>query len=199
LVYVCLTNILKYGLQRREIAVDVIDCRDPHNRPSAHENTKRPSMSCQISSRELLAKVDHLAGVMIRMGGAAKEHAEPVGNVLGAYATVRRIPIGLSLCGKCRKNDIDGTVEILKNLVCGPARGVGEFPGPVSNVARSRDLRSYVVVEIASQMQQQVSDRIAVRKRSRPQLLRRKRFDEGVHLPPYAFVVRRQAIRENGQ
>jgi len=34
IVYSCLPNILEYGLERGEVAMNVIDCGDPHDRPS---------------------------------------------------------------------------------------------------------------------------------------------------------------------
>src|SRR3989442_9926737 len=33
MVYLCLTNILEYSLKCGEVAINIIDCSDPHNRP----------------------------------------------------------------------------------------------------------------------------------------------------------------------
>src|SRR2546426_1059676 len=99
---------------------------------------------------------------MVRMGSAAQEHTEPVGDILGTNATIRGKAVGLPLRRQGRENHFHGTIEILKDLVLRPVRRVGELPWPVSNVVGSSDLRPYVVAEVAGQMKQQVSDRIAV-------------------------------------
>jgi hypothetical protein len=131
---------------------------------------------------------------MVRMGSAAQEHAEPVRDVLGTHPTIRGKPVGLTLSRQGLENHIHGTIEIVKDLARRPVRRVGELPWPVSNIAGPCDLRSYVVAEIAGQMKQQVSDRIAVRKGSLPQLLGGKRLDEGVYPAPHAVVVCGQAL-----
>jgi hypothetical protein len=48
-------------------------------------------------------------------------------------------------------------------------------------------------------MKQQVSDRIAIRKRPLPQLLGGKRLDEVVYLASHAVVVRGQALGDQGR
>src|SRR5512132_2461245 len=103
---------------------------------------------------------------MVRMGSATQEHAEPVRDILRTHAPIRGTPVRLALRRQGRENHIHGTIEIVKDLVRRPLRRVGELPWPVSIVAGSCDLRSYVVAEIAGQMKQQVSDRVAVRKGS---------------------------------
>ena len=35
MVYFCLTNILEYSLKCGEVRMNIIDCSDPHNRPSS--------------------------------------------------------------------------------------------------------------------------------------------------------------------
>jgi hypothetical protein len=86
---------------------------------------------------------------MVRVRGAANEHAEPLGDVLGANGLIRRTPVGLTLRGERREHHVHGTIEILDDLVFGSPRRIAEFSWPVADISRSRDLRADVVVEIA--------------------------------------------------
>src|SRR5260221_796837 len=133
---------------------------------------------------------------MVGGGGAAQEHGEPVRDILGAHATVGGTPVVLTLGSEGGEDHVHGAVEVPEDLLLGAPSRVGEFTRPVSNVAGAGDLRSDVVVEIARQMEQQVSDRIAIGKRPAPQLLVREGLDEAIHLPPHAVVMSGQALAD---
>src|ERR1700693_1282432 len=69
------------------------------------------------------------------------------------------------------ENHLYGIVEALESLVLRRRIGVVEFARAVAHVAGLGDLRANVVVQISSEMQNQVSEAVAERKGLLPELV----------------------------
>jgi hypothetical protein len=108
LVYLCLTNILKNGFERGQVAVDVIERSDPHYKPSSlvTEINSRPFQKLSLGQRRrqgqqpvdrdtlrVCRRTAHNGFAHLESPGGNFADDDPRCLVAGPYAERRRPPI----------------------------------------------------------------------------------------------------------
>ena len=72
-------------------------------------------------------------------------------------------------------------VQMLQSFFLRWRIGIGEFAGAVADVSGVRDLGADVIVQVAGQVQDQVTETVAVRKGLGPELFFNQRRSEFAH------------------
>ena len=106
--------------------------------------------------------------------GATQHHTEPVRH-LGPSGGIWRRPVFLRLPVDRLNHRLNRRVEVRQQLLFRLAR-TSELLVTVSNVARLGDLRPNVLVQVSSEVEDQVADAIAVGVWPSPEFMRRERL-----------------------
>ncbi len=108
----------------------------------------------------LVAEIDHLADVVLHMGGALDDHVEAVERV-GANAGIVGGPVLRRLRGDGSDDHGDGVGEAFERFVCRRRIRVGEFTRAVADVASLRNLCADVVIQVAREVEDQVAETVS--------------------------------------
>jgi len=130
-------------------------------RPCHHRGALR---RCSGLPLPFVIEIDHLANVVLNVS-AANHHYVEASFGIGAGAGVFCRPIFSRLPADSFENHIHGVVKPLESLVFRRRIRIVEFARAIADVAGPRDLCADVVVQIARQMQNQVAEAVAKRKR----------------------------------
>src|SRR6266481_7820259 len=103
------------------------------------------------------------------MRGAVYEGVEPRAALLHTFGRVCRGPVVCLLLRERCPHHGNCLVKVLEHDLPGLAAGIIELERPVAHITRVSDFRSYVVVQVTGEMQQQMTNAVAVRIRTRPQ------------------------------
>src|SRR5437899_11380172 len=125
---------------------------------------------------------------MLHMGSALYGHVEAIAAV-GADARVWPRPVFRRLGTNCLNHHRNGVVQSLQSFFLGWRVGIGKFASAVSYVAGVHDLRADVVVQVAGQVQDQVTETVAVGKGVGPELLFGERSDKFAHTREFREVA----------
>jgi hypothetical protein len=136
-----------------------------------------------------LREVNYLADVMVGVGGHAQEYGEAVVGFWFSHGGIGLGEIFGGLFADGGGDHGDSAVEIDEYLFLGEHARLVEFAVAVTHVAGTGDLRADVVIQIASEMQEQMADAIAVRIGLSPELLGGKGRDPLVKAKANFFVV----------
>ena len=112
------------------------------------------------------------------MGCAVDEHIEAAAGVFHAFSGVGGGEVVRGLASEGFAYECDGLAETVKEQRFRMSLGVTELEWTVADIAGAGDFRADVVVQVASEMQKQMSDAVAVGIRSSPDLIVRKRFEQ---------------------
>ena len=125
-----------------------------------------------------VTKINHLADVVLHVGGALHDHVKPIERV-GADAGI----VGGPVLGRLRvdgsDDDRDGVVEVVESLIFRRRIRVVELARAIADIAGLRDLRADVVIQIACEVKDQVAEAVSVREGLLPELgfgKRRRQF-----------------------
>lgn len=123
------------------------------------------------------------------MSGAAEKDVEALFGSFFAHGRVGLAPVvfGLGAGGSGDHGDRFG--ETLQDFRFAGTRRLGEFEVSVSDISRSRDLRADVIVEISGEMEHQMSEAVAERKRLAPELFIAQRIGEFADFAAQFFVT----------
>jgi len=146
-----------------------------------------------LSSRQLAAQVHNLTYMMIRMPRTTHENLEAIRGLRLALGSVRFSPVLRLLLSNRGHHHGDSTVKCPQRFLLRRRLVVRKLTVAIANVTRFGDACSDVIVQIARQMQDQVSNTVSVRIGFAPELFIRKRVDPLVQLRGNKFVIRRQA------
>src|SRR5215469_1096304 len=136
-------------------------------------------------------QVHHLANVVMQVRGALHHHVEAVAS-LRTCPTVGRGPVLRGLVTDGSQHDIDSLVELLQRLLLRGRRTFGKFARTIAHVARLRDLRPDVVVQVSRDVQKQMAEAVAKWKGLAPELLVGERGGKLVNIASKFRVARCQ-------
>src|SRR4051812_25159530 len=106
---------------------------------------------------------------MMQVGRALQNHVEAVACVR-ANGSVRSRPVLGRLLANGLEHDFNRIVEFLQSVSLGRRCRFRKLAWPVTHIPRLRDLRADVVIQIASEMQNQVPKAVAKSKWLAPEL-----------------------------
>jgi hypothetical protein len=133
-------------------------------------------------------QVQDLADVVVGVGGAVENDGETI-FAGDAGARVGRAPIVGGLFANRCLHHFYRVIKIRKRFQFGRWFCFRKFARAIALVACLRDLRTDVIVEIAGEMQNQMTDAVAVREWIFPELFFCERRDSRVQVDAEMFVV----------
>src|SRR5208282_818329 len=89
----------------------------------------------------------------------------------------------------------NGLIEFLQHVCLGWSRSLGKFQWTIAHVARTRNLRADVVIQVTCEMQREVAKAVAEREGLSPKLVVAQRRREFVNHGGELLVTGRQARR----
>src|SRR5438445_2715388 len=129
--------------------------------------------------------------MMISMPRAPQERIKPGLRFALKLTKIGCRPVVVRLLDDGRNHNSDRVIEIAQQFLLSLA-GATKFQRPLPDIPRPTNLRSNVVVEVAGEMKNQITNTVSVRIRPRPDLLQRQRCRQLVDLGLNHAVVVRQ-------
>jgi len=108
---------------------------------------------------------------MVEVRDAAQKNGEAIAGLGFAFGGVGGGPTGLRLRFDGCDDHADGVIEFVQHFGFGGVARFGEFQIAIADVSVLCHLRADVIAEIAGEVEDQVADTVAERKRISPELL----------------------------
>src|SRR5579864_93796 len=152
----------------------------------------KSALACSAVSRlsfHFLPQVNHLAQVVVEMGGATQKDSKSVSSVFHSFCGVSCTPIRAGLFGDGVLHHDHGSGKCLEQVFFGYPVLRGEFQVTIANVARSRDVGPNIKIQVAGEVKEEMPNAVAIGIRAGPNLVIGERLKQGMNFFGERLIV----------